>query len=91
MVVEGLPDSLREAAALYAACVGGAVSEAEYLAGLQAAGLVDIEAAERRGYGPAQVREIIISELDLPVPGEGLDALADSIQVTSVRFTGRKP
>jgi arsenite methyltransferase len=91
MVVESFPYHLRQAAAVYAACIGGAVSEAEYVGGLRAAGLTDIETPERRSYEPSQVREIILSELDLDVPGDELDAIVRSVRAESVRFTGRRP
>jgi SAM-dependent methyltransferase len=91
MVVESFPDHLRQAAAVYAACIGGAVSETEYTGGLRAAGLTDIETPERQRYEPNQVRSIILSELDLDVPEAELDAVIRSATVESVRFTGRKP
>ncbi len=47
VVVDDLPDWAREHMGLYSGCVAGATSEAEYVAGLQAAGLVDVEVRNR--------------------------------------------
>jgi len=91
MVVESLPDHLRQVAAVHAACVGGAISESEYANGLRAAGLVDVETPERHRYEPNQVRSIILSELDLDVPETELDEIIRTARVESVRFTGRRP
>lgn len=91
IVVDGLPEGLRKSAGVYCACVGGAVSEAEYVAGLQAAGLEDVQAVERQGYGPEQVRGIIVSELGYDVPEDEIETLARATRVESVRFTGRRP
>ena len=65
IVVEDLPGWVRASVALYASCVGGAVSEAEYAAGLRRAGLVDVEVVERFPYGEEMVKGFIASE----VPG----------------------
>jgi arsenite methyltransferase len=97
IVVEALPTELRGHAAAYAACVAGAISEADYLAGLRAAGLVDVEVEERLVYDAEQIRGIIASDLD-DLGGDAclsarvdrhLPALAG--KVWSARFTGGKP
>lgn len=75
IVVDELPDALRADMALYASCVAGAVSEAEYLDGLRRAGLVDAAVVARFPYG-AQV---------LPDLGD----IAD--RVVSARIVARKP
>ena len=83
MVVEDLPDWARETAASYAACVGGAVSEQEYVAGLEHAGLVDVAVSDRLVYTGDQLCSF----------GEGGDARLGELDgmVQSLRFTGRKP
>jgi SAM-dependent methyltransferase len=93
IVAEDLPDWLRAHAAAYAACVGGAISETEYVAGLGAAGLADVEVTERIVYDAAQLRGIVEDDLGpLPVGEErvreGLEACAG--KVWSARFTGRR-
>ena len=46
-MVHDVPDGLRDDPVLYNAGIAGAVSEQEYVAGLKAAGLVDIEVNKR--------------------------------------------
>ena len=59
IVAENLPQALRENAALVSACVGGAISEADYCAGLRAAGLVDVEVPERLIYAASQLEDMV--------------------------------
>ncbi len=63
IVVEDLPEWVRLDKALYSACVSGAISEAEYIAGLEAAGLTDIEVTERLVYDAPQLKGLMKSEL----------------------------
>ncbi len=94
IVVSELPDWIRESAAAWSACVAGAISEEEYVEGLRAAGLQEVEVAERLVYDASQLKAIL-SE-DIP----GLDLDCDQIaglleehagKVWSAKFTGRKP
>jgi arsenite methyltransferase len=55
IMVQDLPEWARQSAALYASCIGGAISEAAYLDGLRAAGLVDVEVHERLVYDGPQL------------------------------------
>jgi len=104
IVADGLPDWVLGNPALYCACIAGAVSEERYLAGLRAAGLVDVEVRGRHVYEAAQIRAFIDAELlgrdTVPqCDREGFltDALAGRIaglvagKVASVRFFARKP
>jgi ubiquinone/menaquinone biosynthesis C-methylase UbiE len=92
MVAEDLPEWIRSHEALYDSCVAGAISEAEYVAGLQAAGLVEIEAIEELAYDASQVEVIVLSEAGEPASGDVADlAAAAAGKVRSVRFTARKP
>jgi arsenite methyltransferase len=50
IVAENLPPEIRENQDLYCSCIGGAISEDEYLAGLRKAGLSDVEVKERLEY-----------------------------------------
>jgi SAM-dependent methyltransferase len=92
IVVEDLPAWARDHMGLYASCVSGAVSQAEYLEGLTRAGLVDIQVPERFPYGQVQVREILDAD-----PGESAGPdhanLASAIagKVWSATFCARKP
>jgi arsenite methyltransferase len=64
IVVEDLPPAIRDHAAAYAACVAGAISEEEYVAGLRAAGFDEIEVTERIVYTTQQIRDIVGSDLE---------------------------
>jgi arsenite methyltransferase len=95
IVVECLPDWVRDDESLYSACVAGAISEPEYVGGLREAGLTDVEVTERLVYDRAQLEALIRSE----VPRESAHAaeraaiLAGEMvgKVWSARFSARKP
>jgi arsenite methyltransferase len=94
IVVESLPDWVRASSEAYVACVAGAISEAEYVGGLEAAGLVDVAVTDRLVYTAEQIRAIVSQDLG----GLGLDcettrrALAEvEGKVWSARLTGRRP
>lgn len=63
IVVEDLPDWVRENEILYSSCVAGAISEAEYIEGLRQAGLVDIEVRDRLVYDSSALKGLIQNEL----------------------------
>ena len=93
IVVEELPAEIRQHAAAYAACVAGAIREDEYVAGLRAAGLEDVEVSERQVYNAEQIRGIVASDLesfglDPDTLEENLGALEG--KVWSARFQGRR-
>ena len=93
IVVEDMPEWIRENAAAHAACIAGAISADEYLAGLGAAGLVDVEVADRMVYDAAQLRALVGEEfsslgLDAALLDAGLHAVDG--KVASARFTGRR-
>ena len=55
IVAKDLPEELQSLPAFYTSCVGGAISEEEYLAGLSTAGLVDAEVWDRLVYDADQL------------------------------------
>ncbi len=63
IVVEDLPQLIRNNEALYHGCIGGAINEADYLAGLRNAGLTDTEVRKRFVYDAGQLEYLV---------GEGL-------------------
>ncbi|MCA9521637.1 MAG: arsenite methyltransferase [Myxococcales bacterium] len=65
IVVDAIPDWFRENAAMVAACIGGAISESEYLAGLERAGLTDVAVRSRLVYDADQL-ESLTTESELP-------------------------
>ena len=66
IVVKNLPDWLRQNNQVYAACVGGAISEEEYLEGLRRTGLVNAEVRNRFVYEASQIRAFFETE---EIPG----------------------
>ncbi len=94
IVAENLPADLLAQAAAYSACIGGAISETEYLAGLEAAGLRDLTVSERNVYDEAQLRGMVGNDLEaLGVPRELLDSQLKHAagKVWSAKISGRKP
>lgn len=100
IVAEPMPAWIKEMDALYSSCVSGAISEDEYLAGLRAAGFVDVAIGDRLAYDEAQLAGLLDSETagSCCCESDGLSgeqaarvvaALAG--KVASVRFTGRNP
>jgi arsenite methyltransferase len=63
IVAQDLPAEIRLSAALYSSCVAGAISEKEYVAGLEKAGLTDVEVRERLTYDAADLQAFVGSEL----------------------------
>ena len=103
IVVKDLPASLREMPQIYNSCVGGAVSEEEYLAGLAGVGLTDVRVKDRLIYDRAMLRGFVESELKefVTAPsccgGSSLssawgDAVVGQVEgkVWSAKFAGRK-
>lgn len=66
IVVKNLPDWLRQNNQLYAACVGGAISEDEYLTGLRKVGLIDVNVRNRFVYEASQIKAFFETE---EIPG----------------------
>ena len=95
IVAEDLPAPLRDMAAAYAACIAGAISEEQYVRGLEAAGLQDVNVSERFLYDAAQIGALISSDFEASC-GQSADLdpanLADlEGKVASVRISGRRP
>jgi len=94
IVVNGVPDELLAEAAKYTACVAGALSEEEYLAGLRAAGLADVKVLARLVYDASQIEGAL---LDVPkgntVSSVQLRQMVEQVagKVWSAKFAARKP
>jgi SAM-dependent methyltransferase len=56
IVARDLPDWVRESRDLYTSCIAGAIGEEEYVAGLEAAGLQEVEIRDRLVYEASQIR-----------------------------------
>jgi SAM-dependent methyltransferase len=93
IVAEEVPERVRNQAEVYSACIGGAISEADYAAGLRAAGLSDVEVAERFVYEAAQLRDMVgAASRDTGSAETNLVSDIDAItgKVWSAKFRGRK-
>ena len=64
MMAKDLPPELLQFPAAYSACVAGAISEDEYLAGLTAAGLEEVAVRDRLVYDAAQLDGYVASEFE---------------------------
>jgi arsenite methyltransferase len=64
IVAKDIPEEVRRIADLYSACISGAISEEDYLSGLRAAGLVDVEVRDRLVYDGDQLEGIATSDLE---------------------------
>ena len=84
MVVEDLPGWARDLSAIDSACIAGGISEAAYVAGLQAAGHENVEVKDRVVYAAEQLASFARKASDR----ERFAGLEGKVQ--SVRFTGRK-
>ncbi|MBI5835256.1 MAG: arsenite methyltransferase [Armatimonadetes bacterium] len=98
IVAENLPEWLRASVAAHAACVGGALSEAEYLAGLRAAGLTEVAVIGRHDFGEQELRAVAASEglASLDTGGAGAASVDDvlatpGLNVASIKVSARKP
>ena len=89
IVAEDLPDEIRASSHLYSSCVSGAISEADYISGLEAAGLEGVETEELLVYEGASLRAIAD---DLEIPKALSEAYLPRLngKVRSLRFTARK-
>jgi SAM-dependent methyltransferase len=92
IVAQDLPEWARDRTDVFTACVGGAISEAEYLEGLRAAGLVDAEVTERVVLDNAQIKAVLDSQ-ELPISVSGGERIIDSLagKIVSVKVRASKP
>lgn len=104
IVVEDLPEWLRQDDMLYSACVAGAVSEDEYIAGLRESGLDDVKVQERLVYQKDQIKSFIqtdeipglrqgLKNISEPARSETIDQMIGSVvgKVWSAKFFATKP
>lgn len=104
IVVKNLPDWLRQNDQLYTACVGGAISEEDYLAGLRETGLDNVEVRNRLVYDASQILSFFETE-EIPglkeiIEGQPLESHENLIHqmtmsavgnVWSAEFYAKKP
>ena len=83
IMVEELPEELRQKKALYNSCVSGAISEAEYVSGMLSAGFQKVDVVERLVYDRSQLKAFIQSE-EMPDSGKSMTAEELDLAVSSV-------
>jgi arsenite methyltransferase len=64
IMVERLPEELRQSKELYSSCIAGAIPEKAYLQGLRDAGLTDVEVRDRLVYDQDHIKGLVDSETD---------------------------
>ncbi len=100
IVAETMPDWVLEMHNLHSACISGAISEVEYLAGLREAGLADVAVRDRLVYDASQLAGLLDSTDtgscccgSRAMPKEEVARVAGALagKVASIRVVGRKP
>ncbi len=99
IVANDLPEWVYNTPALYNSCISGAVSEKEYLKGLENAGMTNATVKDRLTYEPSQLKDLVDSEIiDTGCCGSGIpEALIDvaardlSGKVESLKIYAEKP
>jgi SAM-dependent methyltransferase len=92
IVAEGLPPAIRASRDAWVTCLAGAIGEAEYVRGLQAAGLTDVQVTERITYGPEKLEGLFGQSACCAEGGAFTpDAARAAVgKVWSARFAGRR-
>jgi arsenite methyltransferase len=95
IVAEELPAALRESRDAWTGCLAGAIGEAEYVRGLEAAGLREVRVTSRIVYDASQLKGLFASSCCGIADGGGREtgqlAEAAAGQIWSARFEGLKP
>ena len=95
IVAAELPGAVRQSREAWTGCLAGAISEEDYLAGLRAAGLEDVQVAGRTFYDASQLKTLFASSCCGvgEVAGQDAGALAAAAagKIWSAKFEGRKP
>jgi ubiquinone/menaquinone biosynthesis C-methylase UbiE len=102
VVAEDLPDWMRESSSLYSGCIAGAISEGEYIRGLQKEGLENVEVRDRAEYGIHDIRTFIMDSAEIPLQvfeefhmdrEKVADHYAETLsgKIFSLQFYARKP
>jgi N-acetylglutamate synthase-like GNAT family acetyltransferase/SAM-dependent methyltransferase len=95
IVAEDLPASIRESRDAWTGCLAGAISEAEYVQGLEGAGLRSVRASSQLVYDASQLQGLFGDSACGLTPGTcgdiGSLAQASAGKVWSAKFEGVKP
>ena len=95
IVAQDLPEAVRRSRDAWTGCLAGAISEAAYVQGLEAAGLRDVRVTARTIYDASQLKGLFASSCCGVGETAGGDAAAMAEaaagQIWSARFAGVKP
>ena len=93
IVAQDLPDAVRQSRDAWTGCLAGAISEEEYVRGLEKAGLREVKVTSRIVYDASQLKGLFGSSCCGAGPGQDTAALADAAagKIWSARFEGVKP
>lgn len=94
VVAEDLPEWILGDEFAYAACIAGAISEAEYVTGLEAVGLTDVSIENVTTYTASQVRAMVSSDMtNLGLDPATMKGRFEEVagKVKSINVVGRKP
>jgi len=93
VLLQELPETIRESAAAYTACIAGALLKGDYLAAVQGAGFAEVEVAEQAGV-PVQLllTDPTIQPLLDQVKDLSPEAITRAVQsVVSIKVHAIKP
>lgn len=90
IVAQDLPEAVRQSRDAWTGCLAGAISEAAYVQGLEAAGLRDVRVTSRIVYDARQLMGLFASSCCGAGEGQDAAALADAAagKIWSARFEG---
>jgi len=93
IVAQDLPDAVRQSRDAWTGCLAGAISEEEYVRGLEKAGLREVKVTSRIVYDASQLKGLFGSSCCGAGAGQDTAALADAAagKIWSARFEGVKP
>ncbi|MGH7378866.1 MAG: arsenite methyltransferase [Candidatus Methylomirabilales bacterium] len=93
VVAEDLPERLRGDLTAWSGCLAGALSEADYVAGLEAAGFIEVRVVARLPYEARQIEGLLGTPDRSGGCGSqhGVEAAALAGKVWSASFAARKP
>ena len=90
IVIERMPWWIRRSGRLHSACVAGAISESDYVAGLELAGLIAVEVSERLVYEKSQLASLAESEVaTVSLPAWLRRSAAGFVKTAAGRMAGR--
>ncbi len=93
VVAEALPEQVRADLTAWSSCLAGAISEKEYVAGLETAGFADVQVVSRLPYEIGQIAALAGAPEAACGCGAASEVGADDLagKVRSVSFSARKP